>query len=763
MFRPLSSFFALISCLLILPVGVAAQPPGSPPQSPGAPEQAPGIAPPAGAPPAEAPDISHSSPRLVVREKGTENAWVAYGDSPAFGYGPSPQNILTCLPPGEERDRDLDFRDFAEWAFAHGVTIVRSYPPSAIVGPRYLDVFEYAQGDTTRVDLEKFNRAYFAKLREACTLFRAHGIFVHLQLWQAVYWKKEWDNCYYNPDRNANSSLWKHAGPGEFVIDPDRNKALVAHQRQYVRLILEATGDLGNVYYDIMNEIGNGTGTSAKWVSAILDEIEAWESKTGLDVLVGLNDEGRDRNETGNSLSNPRMEIAFLDLGRYDEHVEARKKYKRPTFGVRNIDWNPSTREREYFSGENDISISPDSTFASRTRRTFWRLCMAKSQMCPAYADFGRLAYRGMPLMRLDLWPFQNLRRIFTNSPWVKDYSMMKIADVIRESPTEYTYELDSPKLVVGYFEAVPGTAGAEFPSKQVLITPHSQIGKPEGRILEPAKSNWGRAMAATREDAISLTVPTFIDDILAVLIESAEDPSYETIVDVAKLTATVDGGKVRLSWDQNVQGMIARVHRRNQVEVESGAPFSRLTLIAGTTELSAVDEAAGPGRWDYSIVWKDEANHRFYESNKVVVTVPDVPPVTPEIRIVKTGETRAVLWAPGNLEPDIARYEWERRSPGDATWAPIDSTAQAYFDDHSLEKNVPVEYRVRAVDLANAVSEFSAPVTVTPGERKEASAFASLEQPIRKRMRPLLFLLFAGLGLLAGILWGMRARRRGV
>jgi hypothetical protein len=386
---------------------------------------------------------------------------------------------------------------------------------------------------------------------------------------------------------------------------------------------------------------------------------------------------------------------------------------------------------------------------------------MAKSQMCPAYADFGRLAYRGMPLMSLDLWPFQNLRRIFTNSPWVKDYSMMKIADVIRESPTEYTYELDSPKLVLGYFETVPGSAGAEFPSKEVLITPHSQIGKPEGRILEPASSNWSRAVAATREDAISLTIPTFIDDVLAVLIESAEDPSYQTTVDAAKLTATVDGGKVRLSWDQNVQGMIARVHRRNQIEVQAGGPFSRPTLIAGTTELSLVDEAAGPGSWEYSIVWKDEENRHFYESNNVVVTVPDVPPVTPEIRIVKSGETRAVLWAPGNLEPDIRRYEWERRSRGDSAWAPIDSTAHAYFEDRSLEKNVPVEYRVRAVDLANAASEFSVPLTVTPGERRDASAFGSLEQPFRKRMRPLLFVLFAGLGLLAGILWGMRARRR--
>ncbi|HET9886668.1 MAG TPA: hypothetical protein VFR10_04080, partial [bacterium] len=206
MIRDLSLLGTFI-VLLGLPILATAQPPATP---------APDIA-----------DTTHVFPRLVVREKGTENAWVAYGDSPAFGYGPSPQNILTCLPPGEERDPDLDFRDFGEWAFAHGVTIVRSYPPSDIVGPRYLDVFERAADDTSRFDLEKFNPAYFARLREACTEFRALGIFVHLQLWQAVYWKKNWDTCYYNPEHNANSKLWKNAGPGQFVIDPKRDPALI--------------------------------------------------------------------------------------------------------------------------------------------------------------------------------------------------------------------------------------------------------------------------------------------------------------------------------------------------------------------------------------------------------------------------------------------------------------------------------------------------------------------------------------------------------
>ena len=48
-----------------------------------------------------------------------------------------------------------------------------------------------------------------------------------------------------------------------------KNPILLDHQKQYVKKILDATGDLGNVFYDLMNEIGNGTGISEDWVREI--------------------------------------------------------------------------------------------------------------------------------------------------------------------------------------------------------------------------------------------------------------------------------------------------------------------------------------------------------------------------------------------------------------------------------------------------------------------------------------------------------------
>ena len=39
-----------------------------------------------------------------------------------------------------------------------------------------------------------------------------------------------------------------------------KNSILLEHQKKYVQKILDVTADLGNVYFDIANEIGNGTG-----------------------------------------------------------------------------------------------------------------------------------------------------------------------------------------------------------------------------------------------------------------------------------------------------------------------------------------------------------------------------------------------------------------------------------------------------------------------------------------------------------------------
>ncbi len=440
----------------------------------------------------------HDGPRLAIEAAGTAAAWVSYGGAPAFGFGLSPQGILTCLPPGEAADPDLDFRDFAHFATERGVTIVRSYPPSHEVGPRWLDAFERSASDPDRFDLERFNERYFERLREACLLFRESGIFVHLQLWQAVTWKKSWDRCYYNPGRNVNPELSRHAGPDEFVISPERDLRLIAHQRAWVRRILDATGDLGNVFYDVMNEIGNGTGMHPGWIEAMLDEFDSWERETGLEVLVGLNDEGRDRQETGWSLSNPRLDVAFLDLGRHEDHVAARGRYRRPTFGVRNIDWNPDSGRRQYFFFQDDLSISPDAGLRSRSARMYWRVLAAGVAMNAGYADWGALAYRAQP----------DCAGFLPTLPRVPALSSLRAAVPIpiERSPAPHAYARGAPGCVAVLLETTPGTAGAAIGAGILTLR------------LPPAVAEWAMAgpIAVRAWSLVAEAVSPFDPDALA-------------------------------------------------------------------------------------------------------------------------------------------------------------------------------------------------------------------------------------------------------
>jgi hypothetical protein len=517
------------------------------------------------------------------------------------------------------------------------------------------------------------------------------------------------------------------------------------------------------VVYDLMNEIGNGTGVSAAWTEAMLDEVEAWERKTGIDALIGMNDEGRDREAAGRALSNPRFDVAFLDLGRYDEHVETRGKLKKPTLGIRNIDWNPSTKSREYFAGELDIALNPDPALASRTRRMFWRLFMAKAQMSAAYADPGRLAYRGRSLAGFDLWPFQNMRRIVTHSPWVESFGELRIANgVVRESPTEFVYVLDSPRILFAFFESAPGTAGVVFPGKEITIAPHPDIGKPEARVLYPASAHWRSPRAASRGGEIVVPMPEFTDELLLVVFDSAEDA--EVARTPVELTATAEerDGAVHITWPENPHGLLARIHRLEKETADRGELSKTPSLIGGTVGTSFVDEAPGPGAWMYTVAWKNDSTRTAYEADGVLVTVPDRPPFTPEIRVVKVDPKRVVLWAAGNLDPDIDAVDWERRTAGDSAWNPLPSTPQPVLEDAGLTRGIALEYRARARDVAGQTSDWSEPRAVTPEERVVAAAPGTGIAKIRGiASRPFAVWIAVLVGVLLGVLWGIRSKRR--
>jgi hypothetical protein len=452
-------------------------------------------------------------PRLHIVNRGTADALLYYGDRPALAFGHSHQRTFSHLGPNSTMDVD----EWVQWAAQFKMTHLRSYPPVRITEDGSLKVF-LQDPATHRYDLRQFNPEYFQELRRTCELLRDHGIIVHLQFWQATAWKKGWDIHYFNPKNNVNPDISRNAGPDEFVTMS--NPVLLEHQKEYVRHVLDATGDLGNVFYDLFNEIGNSVGISERWVEELIDTIEQWERDNGLEVLLTLNDEGG-KGMGEYSLSNPRLDLLIKDLGRYDEHVQARAKYKKPTIGVRNIDFNHATGERTYFFAERDLDLISDPELQARGRRIWWRMFMALVQSNGAYSDVSH------EMRKRDLQAEHSVLYFKNFIESIQEYGQLRISpEAIASAPGAVSYCLQSSREVVVYCEAPNGRAGVDYPAG-VLSLRGLQIGDGEhvAVIYNPATGASHRKTAMVREGNLELELPMFTDDIAVHIVRQGTAP----------------------------------------------------------------------------------------------------------------------------------------------------------------------------------------------------------------------------------------------
>lgn len=478
---------------------------------------------------------------LEIKSNKVNNSYLTYEGKPVFAFGPSPQNILTYLPKG----RGNDYNDWFEWAKQYGISNVRSYPPSSKVDEPAQNVFKKSSSDPAKFDLNLFNEGYFEELRRACLLFRDQGIIVHLQFWQAVYWKKLWQECYYNPKNNVNSDISKYAGPDEFVTM--KNPALLDHQKRYVLEILDATGDLGNVFYDIMNEIGNGTGVSEEWVWEIIRTINKWEKENNVDVLLTLNDEGGMRMGSF-SLECDGLDLIVKDLGRYDEHTETKLKYGKPTVSVRNIDWDYNLKKRRYFAGYYNLEVNEDEKMQARGRKYWWRMYMSGVQSAGGYADGSSIKnknimykalYKILEMVNLENIFFSNKSRISYRlnllsennfGPFIKfvnnigDYeNLIPSSGILRGHPVKNSYCLQNENKVIIYLESPNGQAGYQYDSDFANIS-GLQLGDNnyEGHYYFPSNGKKQRFEIEVRKGKCKLQLPSFNDD-LAITIGNSE------------------------------------------------------------------------------------------------------------------------------------------------------------------------------------------------------------------------------------------------
>ncbi len=134
-------------------------------------------------------------------------------------------------------------------------------------------------------DLDRWNEAYFALLRQVCSYAEKRGVYIQVQLWNHINIKPghepyRWDGCAFNPENTVTHTAAYgfpgNGGDGSRVFYASlENKALVGgktllqRQEELFDRVVKATRDYPNVFYELGLEVSPGTAWARHWVERL--------------------------------------------------------------------------------------------------------------------------------------------------------------------------------------------------------------------------------------------------------------------------------------------------------------------------------------------------------------------------------------------------------------------------------------------------------------------------------------------------------------
>jgi hypothetical protein len=150
-----------------------------------------------------------------------------------------------------------------------------------------------------KFDLQKFDDAYFKRLRDRVSAARRRGIYVSIMLFQgwSIYshgYGNPWPLHPYNKANNINGVDGDPNGDGEgkevHALDVP---AITSLQKAYLRKVVDTVNDLDNVLYEITNETAIH---SKEWQYAMVRYVKSYEASKRNQHPVGMTafDSGRE-------------------------------------------------------------------------------------------------------------------------------------------------------------------------------------------------------------------------------------------------------------------------------------------------------------------------------------------------------------------------------------------------------------------------------------------------------------------------------------
>jgi len=133
-----------------------------------------------------------------------------------------------------------------------------------------------------KLDLTKFNNAYFDRLRQRVVAARQRRVYVAIMLFQGVAstGPRTWPGHVFNKDNNVNG-LDGNGAHTQTLKFP----AVTEIQKAYIRRVIDTVNDLDNVLYEIANEAHAGT---AAWQYEMIRYIKSYEQDKPKQHPVGM-------------------------------------------------------------------------------------------------------------------------------------------------------------------------------------------------------------------------------------------------------------------------------------------------------------------------------------------------------------------------------------------------------------------------------------------------------------------------------------------
>ncbi|MBN1673209.1 MAG: hypothetical protein JXR37_19345 [Kiritimatiellae bacterium] len=475
--------------------------------------------------------MTASSAGLTIENRGTPNPVLFYNGKPMLKVGPMPE-VHTFALPWNDGNPVFNHGAWTRWMLEHGMGYGRVYPESGYAwcshgpdaGKIVPFVVDHWDGVRPVVDLTRFDEAYWEQFANTIRQCREREIVLHLQLYQLCYFQGDrwlgesaWKKCYFNPANNVNGfelGGWDERSKEENgldyfgkVVEQYPDGALWKIHEQWVRHILNAIGDSGNVIIDLINE-GN-YHTPQEWVDKTLDVIDAWKARTGNAILVGAYKHFWAR-EYGKDwiLGHPRLDV-LIDCG-FDVRAGTtgpdRITYQKPVISVHNHWLKPEERPEGYSPCE----VHGGYPFYKRIYQ--WLAMMQKVQGIGVYGKAAGATSLDSEHARAYAAQTKFLMHVFEG---LKDFAhLVPCPEKIVGAPGDYRHLLASPAEVLVYLatkqmgETVP--AGQEIELRDLNL-PDGEL---PAQIIDPAGCTVADGRIHVSGGRLTIELPRFTEDV---------------------------------------------------------------------------------------------------------------------------------------------------------------------------------------------------------------------------------------------------------